>query len=532
MQPTCDAALPALYFAALTSRQGCFPLPLEQLSSYFLAILGSALAIRPEHTTTMSSSLVRRLSHTTLILALAMIACSDEGASEASETAAGGNPAVANMGGAGGGAAQDDTLDIPAEGGSAPVAGPCQGLACQRVACTEGNRTTISGTVYTPSGQLPLYNVAVFIPNAPLTALTPGPSCNCEISGEPVVSALTDTNGHFELLDVPVGNDIPLVIQIGKWRRTFTLDNVPQCTQTVLPDDLLRLPANHEQGDLPRIALSTGGADALECLVRKLGIDDSEFTGPEGGGAVHLYAGFSGTSHYAPELNEGADFPPAEELWSTAASLGRYDITLLSCEGDPHSSNKSQAAFGAMHDYTSAGGRLFASHHQEVWFQQGPAPMPEIAQFEEKEDIGNLEAEVVTSFPKGQALSEWLFNVGASSEEGSIAIKGAQRTVTSENPAYAQRWIASAAPESVQYLSANTPLGAAPEDQCGRVVLSDIHVSTNLGPSDRSDGATAFPGGCLTSTLSPQEKVLAFMLFDLSACVIPDNQAPLPPAIR
>lgn len=481
----------------------------------------------------MSPPFLRHLLHATVVMALSAVACSDEGASKASETASAGNPGVAGPGGAGGQAAvQNDALDIPAAGGSAPVAGPCQGLACQRVACTEGNRTTISGTVYTPSGELPLYNVAVFIPNAPLAALTPGPSCSCEISGEPVVSALTDTSGHFELLDVPVGSDIPLVIQIGKWRRTFTLDNVPQCTQTVLPDELLRLPANQEQGDLPRIALSTGGADALECLVRKLGVDDSEFTAPEGGGAVHLFAGFSGTNHYAPELHEGADFPPAEELWSNAASLARYDMTLLSCEGDPHTANKSEAAFQAMHDYTSAGGRLFASHHQEVWFQEGPAPLPQIAQFEEKEDIGNLEAEVITSFPKGQALSEWLFKVGASSEEGTIALKGAQRTVTSENPAYAQRWIASAAPESVQYLSANTPLGAAPEAQCGRVVLSDIHVSTTLGPSDRSDGATAFPGGCLTSTLSPQEKVLAFMLFDLSACVIPDNQAPLPPAIR
>jgi hypothetical protein len=101
-----------------------------------------------------------------------------------------------------------------------------------------------------------------------------------------------------------------------------------------------------------------------------------------------------------------------------------------------------------------------------------------------------------------------------------------------ENPAYAQRWIATDAPkESVQYISANMPLGVSDAEQCGRAVLSDIHVSEGRQGDDISDVSPDFdfPNGCVTSEFTAQEAVLAFMLFDLSACIVPDNVAPVAP---
>ena len=69
--------------------------------------------------------------------------------------------------------------------------------------------------------------------------------------------------------------------------------------------------------------------------------------------------------------------------------------------------------------------------------------------------------------------------------------------------------------------------------------MSDLHVSPGRLPSDGDPGDdfsavnTGFPDGCVTSGFSPQEKLLAFMLFDISACIVPDNQAPVaPPIIR
>jgi hypothetical protein len=418
-------------------------------------------------------------------------------------------------------------------GGDSSAPFGCKGLACQKKACQGGATTSISGKVYDPSGTLPLYNVMVYVPNAPLTPFTPGANCSCEISGEPIAAAITDTSGSFVVKDAPAGANIPLVVQVGKWRRSFTLPNVAECTDTSMPEKTLRLPAKQSEGDMPKVALTTGGADALECLVRKLGIDASEVTNPEGNGHFNFFAGHDGANRYGSDLNAGVSFPAASKLWGSLDTLKPYDLVLLSCEGAEYPEEKGDAAFKAMAAYTALGGRMFASHWHQVWLKSGP--FPTIARYTGQADLGDQTAEVVTTFPKGKALSEWLVNVGGSVRAGELSITNAQHTIVEENPLYAQSWIRTSSPEGVQYLSANTPMGAPPDMQCGRVVLSDLHVAggaTTAGGTDSSSPSFAYPSGCVTSGLSPQEKVLAFMLFDISACTIPDSEVPAPPIVK
>src|SRR5688572_10875517 len=106
------------------------------------------------------------------------------------------------------------------------------------------------------------------------------------------------------------------------------------------------------------------------------------------------------------------------------------------------------------------------------------------------------------SFPKGMALAQWLVNVGGSTTLGKVPITAAQHTADATNNPPAQRWIYSTSPVSTQYLSFNTPLGVPEDMQCGRVVWSDLHVSSGDQPGDD------FPSGCDTTDLSALEKVL------------------------
>jgi hypothetical protein len=138
--------------------------------------------------------------------------------------------------------------------------------------------TTLTGTVFAPNQTLPIYNAMVYVPTAALAELPDGPSGPTCASGSPAVTARSDTHGNFKLENAPAGSNVPLVIQVGKWRRAVTLASVPACTTTAVDAALTRLPRDSSEGHIPHIAIATAREDTLECLPRDLGIADGEIT--------------------------------------------------------------------------------------------------------------------------------------------------------------------------------------------------------------------------------------------------------------
>ncbi len=404
----------------------------------------------------------------------------------------------------------------------------CVGLACFQVSCPGGGSTTLSGTVYAPNGTLPLYGVTVYVPNGPVDALPSGATCDrcgAPLSGNPLVSATSNEAGQFTLENVPATSAVPLVIQVGKWRRQIVVPAVAACVDTALTADQARLPRNKSEGDIPQMALTTGGADSLECLLRKIGLDDAEFTNRSGTGRVHLFGGVDGTPRFATTLNGGADFANATTLWDTTPHLMPYDVTFLSCEGAQNPNTKPQTSLQALSDYTNVGGRVFASHWHNYWIEAAPAPTlwPTTITPNHLGALNSVRADINTGFPKGNSLATWLANVGGSPPglTGKIDLTESKHTVEAVNPATTERWISLAQTAnnrtSVQYYQFTTPLTVDDDQRCGKVVFSDIHVSAG----DDSSAALRFPGGCTTTGLTPQEKVLAFMVFDIASCVGP-----------
>jgi hypothetical protein len=413
---------------------------------------------------------------------------------------------------------EDEVLDGGTEESGDLRRPPCTSLACRVSSCRDGGKTTLSGVVNIPAGNLPLENVSVYVPNSALDDIPTGASCNrCDapLSGNPIVKTVTDASGRFRLEGAPDGADVPLVIQLGKWRRQVTLPPVTPCTDNAVSAELTRLPREKAEGNIPRIALATGGADALECLLHKFGIADSEFT-PEGGsGRVNLYSGQGGTARYDAALNGGAAFSSATSLWDSLDTLKKYDVVLLSCEGSPTLTNKSAAARQALYEYLKIGGRAFGSHYHWVWIRQGPAPMPTVAQWGPDGSLGAITADIDTSFARGAAMADWLLNVGASTQRGKLPLSTTGSNIASVTAGQAQRWIYYP-PSNVLYFSFNAPIGADEKTQCGRMVDTDIHVASG----DRSSSGLAFPsGGCKSTTLLPEEKALIYLLFDLSNCL-------------
>jgi hypothetical protein len=453
--------------------------------------------------------------------------------------------------------------------------GPCERLECQVPNCDGKAPTTISGKVYDPAGKVPLYNVLVYVPNSPVMPFTEGAKCDrCDASVlNPVTSAVTDETGAFVLKDAPAGQNIPLVIQVGKWRRQITVPSVSGCADTALTDpQLTRLPRNKSEGDIPRIAITTGSSDQMECLPLRLGIDPVEFTTGTGDGRIHLYSGDydpprgggagggggvgmppGGVGGLRPllnfdaTLNGGAMLTPADALWASTENLKKYDIVIMSCEGNEYANQKPAASRKALYDYASVGGRVFASHFHHVWFSGGPAPVPTTGTWQTRmpNPAGNamnpnggadpITATINQAFPKGAALAKWLVNVGASSMLGQMDLVYPRDNIQAVNPDIATEWISvdnpnfSAAPKAVQYMSFNTPIGAAEDMICGREVYTNVHVASVDVNEITPLNAMGFPTSCEKRDLSPQEKAVAFMLFDLSACVQSETKPPKPP---
>ncbi len=207
-------------------------------------------------------------------------------------------------------------------------AGPCQGLQCSIPSCSAGLTTTITGKVYDPAAINPVYNAIVMIPNAAVAAIPAGVS-NSACGGAPLPLAVSPTSfaysaldGTFSITNVPIGTAVPLVIQLGRWRRVTTIN-----TSTLTCGHSLnvstncsglnnysgsascptRLPRVQSEGNIPLTAIGTGGLDAIECMLYRIGVSSSTYSDENGTGRIHIFDD-GGATLASPAANDDLSY--------------------------------------------------------------------------------------------------------------------------------------------------------------------------------------------------------------------------------
>ncbi len=506
-------------------------------------------------------------------VALAGSGCGSSNSDSGFDAGNSGSSSGSHDGGSGSG--DGTTVDTDSSYGNLPDVGQgppppeagvgCTNLQCNIQTCEGGTPTSISGKVLDPAGHNPLYNVVVFIPNTTNGALPLIPrgvntsSCSCAelFQGEePVVDTLTLADGTFTLKNVPSGTNIPVVVQIGKWRKEIILPTVTACQDNQVVTDggagVITMPRNGNDGlyaSMPNIAVSTGFADTLECLLSRIGIDEAEYSGdPNAAGAhVHVFQGGVGNVLGAGYSTANPSSPnAATSLWDSDSDLERYDIVMLSCEGSP-TTGATAASSANFADYVNLGGRVFAEHYHYQFFYSA-SQFTNVANW----SVGGAYTGAITGsvqstllngqpFQEGAALEAWLTDVGAlTSNLLPITVARQDALVVQSN--LATPWVVSGpgvTPASTQYFSWDMPFNAMKDDAgvpqyCGRVVFSDLHVSGGNGTGTSEDYTAALgttvPTGCdKGAKLSPDEDAPEFIFFDLSSCVTPIGYPPKPP---
>lgn len=387
--------------------------------------------------------------------------------------------------------------------------------------CSAGQTTTISGTVFAPNGTDPLPNVTVYIPTTSVDPFQPGVSCpiaGSPPSGTPLVGTITNVKGGFTLINVPVAINVPIVAVSGRWRVQGTVDTTGAACGTTVYN--MRMPQNHTQGDIPLIAIATGSADAAECVLLKMGINQSEFTDPGGGGRINLFGG-GGAGGSGVILDSGTP-TQASLMGGNGSTLNQYDVLMLPCEGGDFV--KPATELTNMLNFANAGGRVYSSHFSYSWMWQNP-PFNGVANWDvnarDPDGGGSGTATVNVGFTAGQTLATWLQDVGATTTPGQMTLNTLRQNVDGVI-APTRSWLTlngggnAASPNPVMQFVFDTPIAPAGQTakQCGRVLYNEYHVETPVG---LANGTTKFPNECNTTTaMTPQEKLLEYMLFELT----------------
>lgn len=214
-----------------------------------------------------------------------------------------------------------------------------------------GCDTQLVGTVYAPNGVDPVPNATVYVPSG---AVTPFPDqLTCDLCGTVAgarASATTRADGGFTLTGVPAG-EVTVVAELGRFRRVSKA-TVTACQKNVVPADApshgLKLPGKDAErapeDRVPKIAVATGDYDQIECVLKRMGVEQFDLYNDRDPGKLPATIG---------EL---------DALLSDATRLNKYNLLIVNCTKAQFEPIMAKAQVKAnLEAFVGAGGRLYAT---------------------------------------------------------------------------------------------------------------------------------------------------------------------------
>jgi hypothetical protein len=429
-----------------------------------------------------------------------------------------------NLGNRGGGPHHGDGGPGPGGGdGGVNPGGPSFDSMCN------GAKTTISGVVLAPNAVDPVANAFVYVP---ITTSPFSSGVDCELCGSPIdsssVQAVSDPGGHFVLDIGPLApaSQLQFTVNKGRFRRTMMVP-INSCMDNNIGAPFTQLPGKTVAGtdDIPKIAVGTGGKDQLDVVLAAMGLDQSV-----GFDCYENRKSTTATLMTPCGKQLAAKNQDLTSMLKDPNQLANYNIVFISCSRGKWASLAAadqQTIAANLKDWAGKGGRLFATDNSYdyvssafpsdiTWATGGTAP--DTANV----GVGNTSMPITyTGKVNDTTMAQWMTAVSA--------LTGGSTTVMLTG--YLDQWsaIASVPTTTSDVVDATDakiytapmmpgPAGTVPQatrfdvtppggmNACGRVIYASYHT---LSPTMSID----------STQLSPQERILEYLMFEAGSCV-------------
>lgn len=339
---------------------------------------------------------------------------------------------------------------------------------------------TLTGKVVAPQGTIPISGALVYATQIKPDPFPDGVFCDtCLDLPQGTPFALTNPTGDFSL-GVPAVGEWFIVVQKGTFRKIRTV--VVEPGGATLTGDVTKLPskADAAKGDeIPRMAVVVDSFDSIEDTLEKLGLDGS--------------ASFDQFDSF----DSGAFF-------SNTSNLAQYQIIFMPCDTDWFTPEIGTAVVqDALREWVAAGGRLYITDWSyDIMKSVFPDPIQWIF-----DDGSNGSAQLSGSYDApaqiiDNGLDIWLDGQGLDDFE----LEASWTIIEGVSPYMApdvdgsiiemqpKVWMNVAHP-----VHGSRPATVSFQWGCGRGMFSSYHTEAG-------------------STLLPQEKTLAYILFEVAVC--------------